>query len=143
MWFCQPIKTKMKNLVANRIKNAKILKNLSQQNVANELDVSKQMVSKYENGEEIPTSSKFLKLSELFGLKMDYFFNSFQIELGEINFRKKSSFSLKKQSSLKEKIKINLENYIWIEDILSIDYSFKNVIKNVKSNKTEDLEKAV
>jgi len=137
------MKTKMKNLVANRIKNAKILKSLSQQNVANELDVSKQMVSKYENGEEIPTSSKFLKLSELFGLKMDYFFNSFQIELGEINFRKKSSFSLKKQSSLKEKIKINLENYIWIEDILSIDYSFKNVIKNVKSNKTEDVEKAV
>ncbi|RPD96558.1 ImmA/IrrE family metallo-endopeptidase [Aureibaculum marinum] len=133
----------MKNLVANRIKNARVLNCLSQQNVADELGVSKQMVSKYENGDAIPTSSKFLKLSKLFGLKMDYFFNSFQVELGEINFRKKSSFSLKKQSSLKEQIKINLENYIWLEDTLSIDYSFKNTIKNIKINKIEDVEKAV
>ena len=133
----------MKNLVANRIKNARTLKCLSQQNVADELGVSKQMISKYENGELIPTSSKFLKLSKLFELKIDYFFNSFQVELREMNFRKKSKFSLKNQSSLKEQIKINLENYIWVEDTLSIDYSFKNTIKNTEINKIEDIEKAV
>jgi Zn-dependent peptidase ImmA (M78 family)/DNA-binding XRE family transcriptional regulator len=125
----------MEKLVANRIKNARILKCLSQQNVADELGVSKQMVSKYENGEAIPTSSRFLKLSKLFGLKIDYFFSSFQVELGEINFRKKSSFSIKKQSSLKEQIKINLENYIWLEDTLSIE--------DISINKIEDVEKAV
>lgn len=133
----------MENQVANRIKNARILKCLSQQNVADELGVSKQMVSKYENGEAIPTSSKFIKLSKLFGLKIDYFFSSFQVELGEINFRKKSSFSIKKLSSLKEQIKINLENYLWLEDALSIDYSFKNTIENIGIDKIEDIEKAV
>lgn len=133
----------MENLVANRIKNARILKSYSQQYVADELGVSKQMVSKYENGDALPTSSRFLKLSKLFGLKIDYFFNSFQIELGEVNFRKKSSFSQKKQNSLKEQIKINLENYIWIEDTLSIDYRFKNNIKNFKINSRDDVEKAV
>lgn len=106
----------MKNLVGNRIKNARILKCLSQQNVADEIGVSKQMISKYENGEAIPTSSKLINLSKLFGLKVDYFFSSFQIELGEIIFRKKSTFSMKKQSALKEQIKIDLENYLWIED---------------------------
>jgi len=133
----------MENLVANRIKNARILKCLSQQNVADEIGISKQMISKYEKGEAIPTSSKLIKLSRLFGLKIDYFFSSFQIELGEINFRKKSTFSMKKQSSLKEQIKINLENYLWIEDSLSIDYSFKNIIENSKINRIEDIEKVV
>ncbi|UOB19369.1 helix-turn-helix domain-containing protein [Abyssalbus ytuae] len=133
----------MENLVANRIKNARVLKCLSQQNVADEIGVSKQMISKYENGDAIPTSSKFIKLSKLFGLKIDYFFSSFQIELGEINFRKKSTFSMKKQSSLKELIKINLENYLWIEDSLSIDYTFKNIIQDSKINSIEDVEKVV
>jgi Zn-dependent peptidase ImmA (M78 family)/DNA-binding XRE family transcriptional regulator len=133
----------MKNLVANRIKNARVLRCLSQQNVADEIGVSKQMVSKYESGEAMPTSSKLIKLAKLFSLKIDYFFSSFQIELGDINFRKKSTFSMKKQSSLKEQIKINLENYLWIEDLLSIDYTFKNIIQNSKVNSIEDVEKAV
>lgn len=133
----------MNNIVANRIKNARILKCLSQQNVADELGVSKQMICKYENGESMPTSSKLLDLSKLFGLKIDYFFSSFQIELGEINFRKKSTFSKKKQESLKEQIKINLENYLWIEDTLSIDYNFKNSIRNCKINSIEDVENMV
>ena len=133
----------MENLIANRIKNARILKCMSQQDIADELEVSKQMISKYEKGEAIPTSSKFLKLSKLFGLKMDYFFNSFQIELGEIKFRKKSSFSISKENSLKEQIKIKLENYIWIEDTLSIDYNFKNSIKDIKVDSLDDIEKSV
>jgi Zn-dependent peptidase ImmA (M78 family)/DNA-binding XRE family transcriptional regulator len=133
----------MESLVGNRIKNARILKCLSQQNVAEEIGISKQMVSKYEKGEALPTSSKLIKLSKLFGLKIDYFFSSFQIELGEINFRKKSTFSIKKQNSLKEQIKIRLENYLWVEDLLSIDYTFKNTIQDKEIETIEDVEKVV
>ena len=133
----------MNNIVANRIKNARILRCLSQQNVADELGISKQMICKYESGESMPTSSKLLDLSKLFGLKVDYFFSSFQVELGEINFRKKSNFPMKKQDSLKEQIKINLENYLWVEDSLSIDYNFKNIIENSKINSIEDIENIV
>ena len=133
----------MKNIVAYRIKNARKLKGLSQQDIADELQISKQMVSKYEKGTSMPSSSKLLKLSRLFGLKIDYFFNSFKVDIGEVNFRKKSSFSIKKQNSLKEQIKINLENYLWIEDTLSIDYSFKNIIANININNSSDIENAV
>lgn len=133
----------MESLVGNRIKNARILKCLSQQNVAEEIGISKQMVSKYEKGEALPSSSKLIKLSKLFGLKIDYFFSSFQIELGEINFRKRSTFPIKKQNSLKEQIKIRLENYLWVEDLLSIDYTFKNTIQDIQIKTIEDVEEVV
>lgn len=133
----------MENVVAYRIKNARILKGLSQQDVAGELGVSKQMISKYEKGTSMPSSSKLIKLSKLFGLKVDCFFSSFKVELKEVNFRKKSNFSMKRQKSLKENIKIRLENYLWIEDNLSIDYTFKNIIKDEKIENIEDVENVV
>jgi Zn-dependent peptidase ImmA (M78 family)/DNA-binding XRE family transcriptional regulator len=133
----------MENIVSYRIKNARLLRGLSQQDVADELEVSKQMVSKYEKGTSMPSSSKLLKLSRLFSLKIDYFFRAFKVDIGEVNFRKKSTFSVKIQNSLKEQIKINLENYLWIEDSLSIDYSFKNIIKHHKIENIEDVEIAV
>lgn len=132
----------MDNIIAYRVKNARKLKGLTLQEVADELGVSKQMISKYENGKSIPNSTNLLKLSRLFNLKIDYFFNALRIEIGEVNFRKKSSFSKKKQDSIKEKIKIDLENYLWLEDNLSIDYNFKNSIKDFKIKSIEDIEKA-
>lgn len=111
--------------------------------VADELGVSKQMISKYEKGDSVPNSTKLIRLSKLFNLKIDYFFNSFKIELNEVNFRKKSSFSAKQQDSLKEQIKIKLENYLYIEDSLSIDYSFSNPIKDILIRNIEDIENAV
>lgn len=133
----------MKNITGYRIKSARKLKGLSLQNVADELGISKQMVSKYEKGLSIPPSSKLLILSKLFNQKIDYFFRSFKIELGEVNFRKKTSFSVKKQDSLKEQIKIKLENYLWIEEILAIDSSFKNIIANKKIKTISDIENVI
>lgn len=133
----------MESIIAYRVKNARKLRCLSQQEVADEIGVSKQMISKYEKGLSTPDSTKLIKLSKLFNLKIDYFFKSYKIELGEINFRKKSRFSKRKQESLKELIKIKLENYLWLEEILSIDYSFENIIQNDKINSLNDIEKTV
>ncbi len=133
----------MKNLIAYRIKNARKLKLLSQQEVADKIGVSKQMISKYERGVSIPDSTKLIKLANLFGQKIDYFFRTYKVELGEVNFRKKSKFSRKRQESLKELIKVKLANYLELEEILSIDYSFNNAIKNDKISSIEAIEKIV
>lgn len=133
----------MKDIISQRIKNARTLRGFSQQELADMIGVSKQMISKYEKGESIPTSSNLLKLGKSLKVKIDYFFKPSKIELGVLNFRKKSSFSNKKQESLKQLIKLNLENYIEIEDLLQIDYSFNNSIKNEKVNSVEDIERIV
>jgi len=133
----------MQNPIANRIKNARKLNMLSLQEVADGIGVSKQMVSKYERGESIPNSTRLIKLGKLFGQKVDYFFRVEQVELGEVNFRKKAKFGKKQQDALKEQIKIKLENYLGLEDLLSIDHSFENVLANETIQSVEDIEKAV
>ena len=116
----------MKDIISQKIKNARSLKGFSQQELANMIGVSKQMISKYEKGDSMPTSSNLLKFGKSLKVKIDYFFKPSKIDLGVMNFRKKSSFSNKKQESLEQLIKLNLENYLEVEDLLQIDYSFKN-----------------
>lgn len=131
----------MKDLASHKIKNARTLIGFSQQELADLVGVSKQMICKYEKGESIPTSTNLIKLGKALNVKMDYFFKPSRIDLGVLNFRKRSKFSIKKQRSLEQLIKLNLENYLEIEDLLQIDYSFSNLIEKEKINSVDDIER--
>lgn len=133
----------MKNILSNKIKNARVLQGLSQQELADSVGVSKQMISKYEKGESIPSSSNLLKLGKSLKVKMDYFFTPDKIELGVLNFRKKSSFSIKKQEALKQLIKLKVEHYLEIESLLQIDSTFQNNFGRKKIKSIEDIENVV
>ena len=63
--------------------------------------ISKQSISKYENGKMVPTSSVLLALSNALGVTTDYFFRS-GICLENVEFRKKSSLGRKKEAQITE-----------------------------------------
>lgn len=84
-----------------------------------------------------------IKLAKSLKVKMDYFFVPSTVELGDVNFRKKSSFSAKKVNALREEIKIKLANYLEIENILQIKNSFDNPLKKWKISSLEDIEEVV
>lgn len=48
---------------------------LSQEELAEKLDVSRQAVSRWENGSALPDASNILRLSKLFGVTADYLLN--------------------------------------------------------------------
>lgn len=50
-------------------------KGLTQMNVAEELDVSRQAVSRWESGAAIPSTENLRVLSELYGVPVDYLLN--------------------------------------------------------------------
>ena len=47
-------------------------KGLSQEQLANELDISRQAISRWELGSTLPDAPNLLKLSSLFGVSIDY-----------------------------------------------------------------------
>lgn len=132
----------MESVVGKRIKNSRIHKGLSLQNVADYVGVSKQMISKYENGETLPNSGKIILLSQLFGQKPDYFFRKSEVEIGEINFRKKSTFGIKKINALKEEVRLHIENYIYVENTLNLNVNFKNPLLSFSIGEDKDIVRA-
>lgn len=129
----------METVVAARIRNSRIQKGYSLQEVAEKVGVSKQMINKYEQGISMPTSEKLIAFSKLYGQKVDYFFRRPEVEIGEINFRKKSKFSNKKVNALKEEIRVQIENYLYIENICNLNSAFVNPLSECIINSKADI----
>lgn len=132
----------MNEIFAYRFKNARKMKGYTLANVAENIGVSKQMISKYEKGLSLPDSPKLIELANLFGENIDYFFRPATYKLEQIKFRKKSAYPQKKIDALKASILKQVENYLNIEDILNIQKEFVNPIENIKINSFNDAEQA-
>lgn len=132
----------MKNIFAYRLKNARKIKGLSMQSLAEKIEVSKQMISKYERAKSMPDSPVLIELSNILGVKVDYFFRPAIVSLQEVKFRKKSKFPQNKIDSVKIQILNKMENYLGIEDILAISSEFENPIKNHTVSNFSEVENA-
>ena len=55
-----------------RLKELRNIKGMTQEELAEKLDVSRQSISKWEGAQSIPDMNKILKLSEVFGVSTDY-----------------------------------------------------------------------
>ncbi|HEL2051615.1 TPA: helix-turn-helix transcriptional regulator [Streptococcus suis] len=60
------------NQLAQQIRVLRTTKNLSQDELAEKLYISRQAVSKWENGEATPDIDKLVQLAEIFGVSLDY-----------------------------------------------------------------------
>ncbi len=129
----------MKDIFAKRLKSARLVKGYSLQKLADMLNISKQMVSKYENGKSIPDSSGLIKMAKALEQNSDYFFKPSAVELKEVKFRKKSCFTAKKLKAVEEEVLQRVENYLDIESILAIKSEFVNPLKNKSA---DDISKA-
>lgn len=59
-------------ILADKIMNLRKQQGMSQEELAHQLGISRQSVSKWESGASIPDLDKILKLSDLFGVSTDY-----------------------------------------------------------------------
>lgn len=129
---------------AERLKSARRMKGWSLQELADQLslDITKQALSKYEQGAMKPSGEMLIALSKAFGLKPDYFLREPGPSLAKVEFRKKSKLGVKEQESIKEKIKEFLERYLEVEQLLNISTRFSNPVKNILIADVYDVEEA-
>lgn len=121
-------------MFGDRLKNARKIKGMSLDELCLACNriVSKQSLSKYENGLMEPSSTVLIALCEALNVSPDYFFKSQKVALGKIEFRVRKSFPKKKLESIKEYVRYKVERYIEIENILGIKqlYLKKIAVKN-------------
>ena len=133
-----------KNTFGIRLKLARKMAGMSLQNLSDVLvnKVTKQALSKYEQGEMKPTSEVLLSIAKAFKLKPDYFLKKKNLELGQILFRKRAALSKKEEDAIVEKVRDYVERYIELEEILNVQNPFINPLENFKVETKNDVEKA-
>ena len=130
----------MNEIFAYRLKTARILRGISITQLTESLGVSRQMISKYENGKSLPDGKNLIALANILNVKSDYFFTPASVSLDNIKFRKKAKTSKKKIESIKINILNKIENYLLIEDILYVKSDFTNPIEGNKVTHINDVE---
>jgi len=133
-----------KNNFAIRLKLARKMAGLSLQELADKLEnkVTKQSLSKYENGSMKPSSEVILALANTLKLKPDYFLKTKLVEFGEVSFRKKVRLAKKQEESIVEKVRDYVERHIEIENILDVEHQFENPLENFEIKNLDDVEVA-
>lgn len=79
--------------------------------------MSRQAINKYEKGQTMPDSRMLISFSMALGVKPDYFFRPFTVAVDKIMFNKKAGVPERVISSIREKVREELERYLEIEEL--------------------------
>jgi transcriptional regulator with XRE-family HTH domain len=115
--------------LAEKIQAIRKQKNLSQEQLADLLNISRQSVSKWESGQSVPELDKIVQLSDIFSVSTDYLLkdnilqNTLINQQPEINIQNKVLQENKKEEQYNKRIKI-----ITITGILLTSVSFVSII---------------
>lgn len=135
----------MKEIFSKRLKSARTLAAISQDELVARMGgmVSKNAISKYERGEMMPDGKVLMALGKALEVKPDYFFREFQVEINNIEFRKKSKLTVKRVNAIRERVIDIVERYLELEQFLDIRSTFHNPIAHMEIHDRDDLEVAV
>lgn len=111
---------------SRRLKSARLMRGLSMDSLCERMKnaVSKQSISKYENGKMMPDSTTLIALSQALNVSVDFFFRPYTVSLDSMEFRKKSKLKVSSLNSIKEKVLDEIERYLEIENLLEMDNLF-------------------
>lgn len=125
----------LNDIFSKRLKQARVMKGISLETLAKMINhiVSRQAINKYEQGKMMPDSKVLIALSTSLGVKVDFFFRPFSVEVGQLDFRKKAKFPESKAKVLKERVQEELERYIEVERLCNIESKFTLSRENISS----------
>lgn len=135
------------NFIPDRLKSARTISGLSLQGLAERLmelgsSITKQAISKYEQGNAVPNSEMTGLLANALGVRPDYFYNDFNIEFADIEYRKLQSYSSKESQRIIEISKDSLRRYLELEGLLNIETKFVNPIEDFVIDSLDSVDKA-
>lgn len=107
---------------ASRLKAARQRAGLSMRALAERMEgiVTHAAIGKYEQGKMQPDSSVLVAVARALEVPVDYFFRGDTVAIGELEFRKKSRLTKRRETQLREQARDFLERYHELEDLLGL-----------------------
>lgn len=126
---------KQNNIFGRRLSQARRMKGLSMEELGNTITpaVTRQAINKYEKGQMMPDSRMLLALGATLGVKPDYFFRPFTVEVDRVMFHKGDRFPEKKLAAIREHVREELERYLEAEQLCGAQTSFFLQMENISS----------
>ncbi len=108
------------SFIGERLKLARKKMGFSLRGLAEALngEISYETIRKYEKGLAIPDSTSLLSLRKALGVTLPYLISAQRVQIGEIDFRKKSRTKAADRAAVKAEVIELLERYFQIEEIL-------------------------
>lgn len=104
-------------MIGERIKRARSAAGLSMQALATQVGISANMIKKYEHNQSMPSSGILLKLSEALSVRTEFFFRPEHVNLGQIEYRKKASTSVKLLKQIEADVIEQAERWVELKNI--------------------------
>lgn len=98
--------------IGQKIYNLRIQYGYSQEELAEKLNVSRQSVSKWENGSSTPETTKIIELSKLFNVTTDYLLKEELTNTNKVSLNKDGGGDYKETNTNKEKTNNNTDSEI-------------------------------
>jgi Zn-dependent peptidase ImmA (M78 family)/DNA-binding XRE family transcriptional regulator len=111
--------------IGARIRRARHAASLSQQSLADEVGVSKMVISKYEQGKAAPSSGVLLRLAKSLGYPAEYFLRPVSVSLSAPAYHSRHSLPQKQELAVIAAVQEWLERYLDLEDILGEETRFE------------------
>ena len=105
-------------MIGHRIHQARQSAGLSQQELGDKTGVSAMAISKYENNQVTPSSAVMQSLARALGVRVEYFFRTFRVALGEVEYRKRSQLPRKVLKRIEGDVVEQIERYLELEEFL-------------------------
>ena len=114
-------------MFGTRLRLARKQAGLSMRALAERMDpkITAQAISKYEAGKMMPSSAVLVGLGKVLDVSLDFLMSTQVEALDGLEFRRHSHTSARDRARAEVVLIDNLERYLTIEDILSVDDSFK------------------
>ena len=105
--------------IGDKIKNARMKANFTQEQVAEVLGVSRQTISSWENGKTYPDIVSVVKMSDLYGISLDYLLKEEIPMRNYLNYLEESTNTVKSKNKLSMLILISTYLGIWAVSLIS------------------------
>lgn len=100
-------------MIAQRIERARKSSGLSLRQAAEQVGVSQTAIQKFEKGLLTPSSTHLIALSKAYHVRTEYFFRSFEVEISEVEYRKRSKAPKKLLNRIEGDVRDQAER--WLE----------------------------
>lgn len=116
---------RVKEHIGARIRRARHAASRSQQSLADEVGVSKMVISKYEHGQAAPGSGVLLRLARSLGYPAEYFLRPVSVSLSAPAYHSRHNLPQKQEHAVVAAVQEWLERYLDVEDIVGEETRFE------------------